>query len=311
MEDSVNPVVVGVDGTDNAMRAARWAAGVAHKLGTPLHIVHARPSPGHNPSDVIAAVRACEMSAQQERASAILDAASRAVHGDHPDLRITTAHVSEVVDRLLVDLSQHARLIVLGCDDLSVAAAVLIGSTTVAVAANSMCPVIAWRGDATAPTGQPIVVGVDDDDPSRVAITSAFELADRFAVNIVAVHAWSTRRSAGDVTLPFMIDWNAVHADQREHLVDALAPWTRQYPDVDVTYVVDQDKPSRALLNHSDGAQLVAIGSRGRGPLAGAVLGSTGLNLLHHSLIPTMICRSMGARGDVSFEHQFRERAQE
>ena len=74
MEDSVNPVVVGVDGTDNAMRAARWSAGVAHKLGTPLHIVHARPSPGHNPSDVIAAVRACEMSAQQERASAILDA---------------------------------------------------------------------------------------------------------------------------------------------------------------------------------------------------------------------------------------------
>lgn len=310
MEDSVNPVVVGVDGTDNAMRAARWAAGVAHKLGAPLHIVHARPFPGHNPSDVIAAVRACEMSAQQERASAILDAAGRAVHDDHPDLRITTAHVSEAVDRLLVDLSQHARLVVLGCDDLSVAEAVLIGSTTVAVAANSMCPVVAWRGEATAPTGQPIVVGVNDDDPSRVAITSAFELADRFAVNIVAVHAWSTRRSVGDVTLPFMIDWNAVHADQREHLVNTLAPWILQYPEVDVQYVVDQDKPSRALLHHSEGAQLVVIGSRGRGPLAGAVLGSTGLNLLHHSSIPTMICRSMRARGDIPFERQSRERAQ-
>ena len=35
MEDGVNPVVVGVDGTDNAVRAARWAAGVAHKLGAP------------------------------------------------------------------------------------------------------------------------------------------------------------------------------------------------------------------------------------------------------------------------------------
>jgi nucleotide-binding universal stress UspA family protein len=186
-------------------------------------------------------------------------------------------------------------MIVLGCDDFSVAAAVLIGSTTVAVAANSMCPVVAWRGEATAPTGQPIVVGVDSDDASRVAITAAFELADRFAVNIVAVHAWSTRRSAGDVSLPFMIDWNAVHADQREHLVTALAPWARLYPDVDVQYVVDQDKPSRALLRHSEDAQLVVIGSRGRGPLAGAVLGSTGLNLLHHSVTPTMICRSMSA----------------
>jgi nucleotide-binding universal stress UspA family protein len=295
MEDSVNPIVVGVDGTDNAIRAARWAAGVADKLGAPLHIVHGMPYPGHNPSDVIAAVRACEMSAQQESASEILRAASRAVHDDHPNLRITTAHVAEAIDRLLVDMSQHARMIVLGCDDLSVAAAILVGSTTVAVAANSMCPVVAWRGEATAPTGQPIVVGVDDDDPSRVAITSAFELADRFAVSIVAVHAWSTRRSAGDVALPFMIDWNAVHADQREHLVNALAPWTRQYPEVDVEYVVDQDKPSRALLHHSDNAQLVVIGSRGRGPFAGAVLGSTGLNLLHHSVIPTMICRSVSA----------------
>ncbi|HEX9833236.1 MAG TPA: universal stress protein [Mycobacterium sp.] len=295
MEDSVNPVVVGVDGTDNAIRAARWAGAVAHKCGAPLHIVHARPYPGHNPSDAIAAVRACEMSTQQERASAILDAASQAVRGDHRDLRITTAHVSEAVDRLLVDLSQHAKLIVLGCDDVSVAAAVLIGSTTVAVAANSMCPVVAWRGEAIAPTGQPIVVGVDNEDASRVAITAAFDLADRFAVSVVAVHAWSTRRSAGDVALPFMIDWDAVHADQREHLVNALAPWTRLYPDVDVQYVVDQDKPSRALLHHCEDAQLVVIGSRGRGPLAGAVLGSTGLNLLHHSVIPTMVCRSMSA----------------
>ncbi|MGV0849866.1 universal stress protein, partial [Mycolicibacterium phlei] len=51
------------------------------------------------------------------------------------------------------------------------------------------------------------------------------------------------------------------------------------------------DKPSRALLRHLDGAQLVVVGSRGRGVLAGAVLGSTGLNLLHHSPIPTVICR--------------------
>jgi nucleotide-binding universal stress UspA family protein len=247
------------------------------------------------------------MSTQQERASAILDAASHAVHSDHPDLRITTAHVSEAIDRLLVDLSQYAKLIVLGCDDVWVGAALLIGSTTVAVATNSMCPVVAWRGAAIEPTGQPIVVGVDSEDASRVAITAAFDLAERFAVNIVAVHAWSTRRSAGDVALPFMIDWDAVRADQREHLVNALAPWTRLYPDVDVQYVVDHDKPSRALLHHSEDAQLVVIGSRGRGPLTGAVLGSTGLNLLHHSVIPTMVCRSMSAHPPA---HQLRTGAQ-
>ena len=142
-------------------------------------------------------------------------------------------------------------------------------------------------------TGQPIVLGVDGDDDSRVAITTAFELADRFGVDLVAVHAWSTRRSAGDVTLPYMTDWDAVKADQHEHLQNALAPWTRLYPEVEVKYVIDRDKPSRALLHQSKGAQLVVVGSRGHGPLAGALLGSTGLNLLHHSAIPTMICRSV------------------
>ena len=293
MKDSMSPVVVGVDGTDDAIQAARWAGAVALKLGVPLHIVHAKPYPGHNLSDAVTAARASEMSALNEAAPEILRAAELAVRGDSDDLRITVAHVPDTADRLLVDLSQHASLIVLGCDDVSVGTAILIGSITVAVAANAMCPVVAFRGEATAPTGQPIVLGVDGDDGSRVAITAAFELADRLGVNIVAVHAWSARRSAGDITLPYMTDWDAVKAVQHEHLQSALAPWTRMYPEVDVKYVIDQEKPSRALLHQSKNAQLVVVGSRGRGPLAGALLGSTGLNLLHHSAIPTMICRSV------------------
>ena len=60
-----------------------------------------------------------------------------------------------------------------------------------------------------------------------------------------------------------------------------------------VTEVVDSDKPSRALLRFAQDAQLFVIGSRGRGLLTGAVLGSIGLNLLHHLAIPVMICRSV------------------
>ena len=132
----------------------------------------------------------------------------------------------------------------------------------------------------------------DHDHDSRVAVTAAFEFGDRFDVGIIAVHAWSTRRPAGVVTLPSMIDWNKVENDARRHLSDVLSPWGELYPDIEVAQIVDPDKPRRALLCHSQDAEMIVVGSRGRGLLAGALLGSTGLNLLHHSAIPVMICRS-------------------
>lgn len=286
------PVVVGVDGSYTAIRAARWAAAVARRLEAPLHIVHAEPQVGHNFSDALADLRAIEMTSQHELAQAILTAAEHAVRADSEDLTITTEDLSASVDTALVELSHHARLIVLGSEEVTLGTAILVGSTTVAVTTQATCPVIVWRGDSVAPTSQPILLGVDGDDDNRVATTAAFELADRLGVDIVAVHAWSKRRSPGDVNLPFMIDWKAMEADQRQHLSDMLGPWIHLYPDVGVTFVVDAKRPSKALLSRTADTQLVVVGSRGRGPILSAVLGSTGLNLLHHSAVPVMICRS-------------------
>ena len=292
MTDSDGPVVVGVDGSYTAIRAARWAAAVARRLEASLHIVHAEPYVGHNFSDAIAEIRAIEMTSQHELAQAILKAAEHAVRADCADLLITTEDLSESADTGLIELSHRARMIVLGSEEVTLGTAILVGSTTVAVATRASCPVIVWRGDSVAPTSQPILLGVDGDDDSRVAITAAFELADRLGVDIVAVHAWSKRRSPGDVNLPFMIDWDAMEADQRQHLSDKLSRWIRLYPDVGVTFVADAKRPSKALLSRSANAQLVVVGSRGRGPMLSVVLGSTGMNLLHHSAVPVMICRS-------------------
>lgn len=289
------PVIAGVDGSFSAIRAARWAAAVAEKFAAPLQIVHAKPAIGHNLSDAIAGLRASEMTAQHESAEAILSSAEHAVRGDFKDLRVTTAQVASPADEALVDLSRNARMIVLGSDKVSPGAAILVGSTTTSVAAHSICPVVAWRGDATALTRQHIVLGVDHYHDSRVAVTAAFELAHQLGLGITAVHCWSTRRPVGDVTLPVMIDWNKFESDERQHLSDSLAPWIDMYPGVEVTQVVDPDKPSRALLRGAKDAQLIVVGSRGRGLLAGALLGSTGLNLLHHSAIPVMICHSTDA----------------
>jgi nucleotide-binding universal stress UspA family protein len=55
--------------------------------------------------------------------------------------------------------------------------------------------------------------------------------------------------------------------------------------------VVVHDKPPSALLAHATVAQLVVVGTRGRGGLRGLVLGSTSQHLLHHSPCPVAVVR--------------------
>jgi nucleotide-binding universal stress UspA family protein len=294
MPASPAPVVVGVDGTEKSIHAARWAGGLAERLGSSLHIVRAKPYPRHSLTEAGATARAVEMAEQDALAETILRAAETAAQTEAANVPITTEQLDKSADAALIDISRHARLIVVGCDEVSPGGAVLIGSTTLAVAAGSACPLIAWRGEAVEPNEKPIVLGVNNYGDSSVAVATAFELADRLAIGIIAVQAWSTHRSPGDVTLPSMIDWEAVEVDHRTKLSNTLQPWMDRYPDVKVTCVVEPTRPGKALLAHTDNAQLVAVGSRSRGLLSMALLGSTELNLLHHSAIPVLICRPSG-----------------
>src|SRR6476619_570856 len=235
------PVVVGVVGSFAAIRAGRWAAADAEEFGAPLQILHLKPD--RTSSDAIADPTAAEMAARRESAEAIVQAAEQAVRAHFKGLHIACAQVVGSAGQALVESSRVARLIVLGTDELSLGTAVLVGSTTMSVAAHSTCPVVAWRGGAISPP----------DNPSSSEWTTTTPVGLR------------SRRPAGDVALPFMIDWGHVERDAPQHLSDMLMPWIDLYPGVYVTEIVDSDRPSRALLRFAQDAQLFVIGSRGRG----------------------------------------------
>ncbi len=290
MTDTAQPIVVGVDGSPNAVSAATWAAGVAARLGAPLHIVYAMPYLGHNFSDAAAAVRAAAIVGQHEAAASILNAAADAVRRAEPDLSLTTSAPAEPADEVLHTLGAQSRLIVLGSQEVSAASALLIGSLTLKTINHSACPVVAWRGETITPTTQPIVVGVDGAN-SDTALKLAFELAHALQVPLHAVRAWSSRRPPGDVTIPFLIDWEGLESMEWSSLTATVQPWAQRYPDVDVSFFVEPAKPSQALLQHLGDAQLVIVGTRGHGALASALIGSTSLNLLHHSPLPVGVCR--------------------
>ena len=120
--------------------------------------------------------------------------------------------------------------------------------------------------------------------------TVAFEAAAVRGVPLVAVHTWWDILI--DPAFGPMLDWAAIESEEHQLLAQRLAGWAGKYPDVEVRRVVAQDRPAHALLKQAADAQLVVVGSRGRGGIAGMLLGSVSHSLLHHSPCPVLVVRA-------------------
>jgi len=200
---------------------------------------------------------------------------------------------------VLLAESTRAELVVLGDRGLGGFAGLLIGSVAVALAAHAACPVVVVRGaepDRTTSRPEPVVVGVDGSPAGEAAVAFAFEAAALRGVPLVAVHTW--RDLLVDATMAPLVDWDAVEADEREVLAERLAGWGEKYPDVEVRRLVTRDRPAHALVQESGRAQLVVVGSRGRGGIAGMLLGSVSQALLHHSACPVVVTRPAPASAE-------------
>jgi nucleotide-binding universal stress UspA family protein len=160
------------------------------------------------------------------------------------------------------------------------------------MATRANCPVVIVRGahaeeDDGSP--RPVVLGVDGSATSEAATEFAFAAATARDVPLVAVHTWWD--PVIGPTVAKLIDVEAIDADERRRLVERLAGWTAKYPDVAVETVVSRDFPARVLLRQAAQAQLVVVGSRGHGELAGLFLGSVSNALVHRAPCPVAVVR--------------------
>jgi nucleotide-binding universal stress UspA family protein len=130
---------------------------------------------------------------------------------------------------------------------------------------------------------------------AKVAATAApgvvveQQVLDGFPVPLVAVYAW--RDLLLDPGLASH-DWAVVEQQGRAELAERLAGWSGKYPDVPVRRVVVRDAPARALVEQSVTAQLLVVGSHGRGGVGALLLGSVSHAVLHRSHCPVMIVRA-------------------
>jgi len=279
------PVVVGVDGSEQATLAVRWAAEEAARRGRPLRLVHAGRTTVPRP------LSAEELAAVREQVNSWLTLAREAASAVAPDVPVEVATVdTEAVEGLLRE-SASAALLVVGNRGRGGFAGLLAGSTSVALAGRATCPVVVVRGDG--PVDGSVVVGVDGTPAGEAAIEFAFEAAGARDAELVAVHCWADPAVvAGVAAGVFTIDYELYEQEAGQVLAERLAGWREKYPTVPVTRAVVRDHPTHALLHFAERARLVVVGSRGRGGFAGLVLGSTSQYLLHHAPCAVAVVRT-------------------
>jgi nucleotide-binding universal stress UspA family protein len=283
-------VLVGVDGSPAAKCAVDWAARDAAMRGVRLTLVHAVQPIGLTLPPLTGTTAFSRW--QAEQGQKILDEAAHTARQSNPDggPEIETALVFSPVVPVLVDLSKDTDLVVVGSRGRGPVARSLLGSVSSSVVRHAHCPVAVIRDEDPLmpyPTQAPVVVGIDGSPVSELATAIAFQEASRRGVDLVALHAWSDV----EVTDYPAIDWPAMKPAAEEILAERLAGWQERYPDVTVRRVVERDHPIQHLVSQSESAQLVVVGSHGRGGFAGMLLGSVSAAVAHSARMPVIVAR--------------------
>ena len=255
-------VVVGVSTSPGALRAVRWAADLARCRNLAVCLVRAGGGGDATLVEALSLTTGITVRVQRCAGPAV---------------------------EVLPKYAATARLLVLGASARAHAADRHLRSPALVVAARSACPVVVVRGRA-APSG-PVVAGVDGTEAGERAIAVAFGEAAHRGVPLIALH---TRSGAEYATAPaerMRLEWEPTAGTEHRTIAERLAGWQERYPDVTLHRIVRRDRPRHHLLELSRRAQLVVVGSRGRGGFSGMLLGSTSQALVQHAQCPVLVVR--------------------
>lgn len=287
-------IVVGVDGSAASKVAVDWAAREASMRNVPLTLVHVIPAVGMWWPDVSSLPEVERLHANQAEIY-LRDARKVAEEamGPSSEIPLDTRVLSGTALLSLADLSKDAAMIVVGCRGLGAIGRRLLGSVSWGLLHHAHCPVAVIHDEDPLmpyPVAQaPVVVGIDGSPASEMATAIAFEEASRRGVALIAVHAWIDSSS---FEFPD-VKWSQKLKEQAEEtLAERLAGWQERYPDVPVQRVVVRDRPTHQLIEQADSAQLVVVGSHGRGGFAGMALGSVSSAVAESARMPVIVARS-------------------
>lgn len=296
-------VLVGVDGSAASLHALDWAAGYARRTGWGLHVVCSYSLPSFTAASLDGGYAALDDTAIQEGAKAVLAEAQERV--ERAGVEVTATVATGDAAGVLVEQSREHGLAVVGTRGKGGFTERLLGTVSSALPAHSHCPTVvvpyrgAEEGDADeaehrdgdgAHEVRRIVVGVDGSPSAEVALRHAVAQAKVWDAELVAVAGVPLGGGAGVLAwLPSQIDHEQVLADMKAGLDVTVDRFEAENPGMRIRRHVLDGTGAELLTEFSTGADLVVVGSRGRGGFRGLLLGSTSQAVLHHSQCPVLV----------------------
>ncbi|MBB5156037.1 universal stress protein [Saccharopolyspora phatthalungensis] len=263
-------VVVGVDGSDQALTAAAWAVAEAELRHAQVRVVLVNNDPARD----------------EELWASIEDVVDR-LATEHPNVGVCSEIARGHPAGELVRRSADAQLIVVGSRGRSAWSGSLLGSVSTKVATHAHCPVVVVRDHLLS---GPVVVGLDNSSHSRAALRFAFDEAAAHETDLVAMQVWRDTRH-GPVVPPLDEEVTELRDEARRGLAEQLAGWNEEYPDVGVREIARRGNPVTELTDAARDAQLLVVGHQGSGGFSGLLLGSVATGVLYHAHCPVAVVR--------------------
>jgi len=289
-------VIVGVDGSDPASRALEWAVHEARLMDATLEIVNAWLVPPV-PVPFGYADYPGDPAPFETAAKELLEH----IVGEHNLVRRVPPERLQVVARegspahALLECAGHADLLVVGARGHGGLTGLLLGSVSIQCATHAPCPVTVvppdWDHRSTKP--RRVVVGVDGSDASQRALDWAAAAAARRGTTLRVVNGLMLTAPA----VPYrpavwVTDYDRLRRETVATLHRMASRALDRLPEPPtVEYAVVDQSARVALMTEAENADLLVVGSRGRGGFASLLLGSVSQYCLHHAPCPITIVR--------------------
>lgn len=302
-------VLVPVDGSNFAEHALPYALGIARRTGATLHLalvhVPAEILSPHYPLVDALESRDAEL---REHDASYMEALVERLKPSGVDLkpallrgRVGSA-LADYVDDAAIDL------VVMTTHGRGGLQRAWLGSTADSLIRHSMIPILLVRpaqdtreiGPDSDHEFQKVLAALDGSDTSETALRDAFEIGVTEQASLVLVHALQPPVAAASPYLPHTIqlthdEMEAREAHMRDYLERVAASEWLGGRTTEIRVPVDYH-PAPAILELAgeEGADLIVLGTHGRGGLRRLVLGSVADKVIRGTHRPVLVHRGVG-----------------